>query len=107
MVDRLREGARLADQVSLVLRVAVIILGSKCPLACIHIARRSAPGDHEMAVKKHWDGMPLPGLLDTKARDGVVLRVDDDHLPTTSASGRRKAGKSFTRPLFYEWRLEN
>jgi len=35
-----------------------------------------------MAVKKHWGGMPLPGLLDAlKARDGVVLRVDDDHLP--------------------------
>jgi hypothetical protein len=40
------------------------------------------PVDREMAVKRGWDGMPLPGLLDAlKARDATVLRMDDDRLP--------------------------
>jgi hypothetical protein len=54
-----------------------------------------------MAVKKHWDGIPLPGLLDPlKARDGVVLRIDDDCLPDKGPGV--KQGKSFAGPLFYE-----
>jgi hypothetical protein len=67
------------------------------------------PVDHEMAVKKHWDGMPLPGLLEAlKARDGVVLRMDDDHLPDDKRfRASEKHGKSFAGPLFYEWRLES
>jgi hypothetical protein len=67
------------------------------------------PVDHEMAVKKRWDGMPLPGLLDAlKARDAVVLRMDDDHLPDDKRfRASDKQGKSFAGPLFYEWRLDN
>ncbi len=67
------------------------------------------PVDHEMALKKHWDGMPLPGLLDAlKARGGVVLRMDDDCPPEDGRfRASEKQGKSFAGPLFYEWRLEN
>jgi hypothetical protein len=65
------------------------------------------PVDHEMAVKKRWNG--LPGLLDAlKARGGVVLRMDDDDLPDdTRFRASENQGKSFAGPLFYEWRLEN
>ena len=61
-----------------------------------------------MAVKKHLDGMPLPGLLDAlKARDGVVLCMDDDRLPDDK---RFRAGEKLCElcagPLFYKWRLE-
>ena len=61
-----------------------------------------------MAVKKHLDGMPLPGLLDAlKARDGVVLRMDDDRLPDDKRfRAGEKQGESFAGPLFYKWRLE-
>jgi hypothetical protein len=67
------------------------------------------PVDHEMAVKKRWNGMPLPGLLEAlKARDSVVLRIDDDHLPDDKRfRASEKQAKSFAGPLFYEWRLEN
>ncbi|MGA8759993.1 MAG: hypothetical protein WB611_27480 [Stellaceae bacterium] len=67
------------------------------------------PVDHEMAVKKRWDGMPLPGLLDAlKARNDVVVRMDDDHLPDDKRfRASDKQGKSFAGPLFYEWRLDN
>ena len=62
-----------------------------------------------MAAKKHWDGMPLPALLDAlKARDGVVLRMDDDDLPHDKRlRASEKQGESFSGPLFYKWRLEN
>ena len=82
----------------------MIIPGSKLPAGAESTSPAALlPVDHEMAVKKHWDGMPLPGLLDAlKARDGVVLRMDDDHLPA-----REKQGESFAGPLFYEWRVEN
>jgi hypothetical protein len=53
--------------------------------------------------------MPLPGLLDAlKARDGVVLRMDDDDLPHDKRlRASEKQGESFSGPLFYKWRLEN
>jgi hypothetical protein len=53
--------------------------------------------------------MPLPGLLDAlKARDGVVLRMDDDDLPHDKRlRASEKHGESFSGPLFYKWRLEN
>jgi len=53
--------------------------------------------------------MPLPGLLDAlKARDGVVLRMDDDRLPDDKRfRAGEKRGESFAAPLFYEWRLES
>ena len=67
------------------------------------------PVDHEMAVKKHWDGMPLPGLLDAlKARNATVVRMDDDKLPDDKRfRASDKQGKSFAGPLFYEWRLDH
>ena len=35
------------------------------------------PVDQEMAQKKRWGGMPLPGLIDAlKARDATVVRID-------------------------------
>jgi hypothetical protein len=66
------------------------------------------PVDHEMAVKKRWDGMPLPGLLDAlMARDATVVRLDDEKLPEDKRfRASDKQGKSFAGPLFYEWRLE-
>ena len=65
------------------------------------------PVDHEMAVKKHWDGMPLPGLLTALQERGcAVVRMDkklpDD--PRFRASG--KQAQSFAGPLFYEWIME-
>jgi hypothetical protein len=67
------------------------------------------PVDHDMAVKKRWDGMPLPGLIEAlKARDGTVVRMDDDHVPNDARfRASDKQGISFKGPLFYEWRLEN
>jgi hypothetical protein len=53
--------------------------------------------------------MSLPGLLDAlKARDGVVLRMHDDHLPDDKRFRGAKSKANRSRgPLFYEWRLEN
>jgi hypothetical protein len=67
------------------------------------------PVDHEMAHKKRWDGMPLPGLLDAlKARDATVVRMDDDHLPDDPRfRASNEQGIKFKGPLFYEWRLES
>ncbi len=67
------------------------------------------PVDHDMAVKKRWDGMPLPGLLDAlKARDATVVRMDDEKLPDDKRfRASDKQGDSFEGPLFYEWRLDN
>jgi hypothetical protein len=67
------------------------------------------PVDHEMAVKKRWEGMPLPGLLEAlNAHDARVVRMDDDHLPNDPHfRASDKQGKSFRGPLFYEWRIEN
>jgi hypothetical protein len=66
------------------------------------------PVDHEMAHKKGWDGMPLPGLLDAlKAHNATVVRMDDDHLPNDPRfRASDKQGQSFTGPLFYEWVME-
>jgi len=66
------------------------------------------PVDHEMAVKKHWDGMPLPGLIDAlKAHDAKVARMDDANVPNdTRFRTSDKQGKSFKGPVFYEWRLD-
>jgi len=45
--------------------------------------------------------MPLPGLLDAlKARDGVVLRMDDDDLPHESASGPAKSKANRSRDRY-------
>jgi hypothetical protein len=65
------------------------------------------PVDHEMAVKKRWDGMPLEGLLDALKAQGVtVVRMDDDHLPKDPRfRASDKQGKSFTGSLFYEWTI--
>ena len=66
------------------------------------------PVDHEMAVKKRWDGMPLPGLIDALHDKGAtVVRIDDDHLPNDPRfrPGDKQA-KSFAGPLFYEWTIE-
>jgi hypothetical protein len=66
------------------------------------------PVDQEMARAKHWNGMPLPGLIEAlHAHGGTVARMDED-LPKDQrflASG--KQGKFFAGPLYYEWRLEN
>jgi hypothetical protein len=66
------------------------------------------PVDHEMAVKKRWDGMPLPGLIDALRTQGAtVVRMDDDHLPNDPRfRASDKQGQSFTGALFYEWVME-
>jgi hypothetical protein len=87
----------------------VIIPGSKLAAGAESTSPAALlPVDHEMAVKKHLDGMPLPGLLDAlKARDGVVLCMDDDRLPDDKRfRAGEKQGESFAGPLFYKWRLE-
>jgi len=43
------------------------------------------------------------------APEGVVLRMDDDHLPDEDDKrfgASEKQGESFAGPLFYKWRLE-
>jgi hypothetical protein len=66
------------------------------------------PVDREMAVKKRWNGMPLPGLIDALREQGaVVVRMDDDHLPNDPRfRASDEQGRSFTGPLFYEWVME-
>jgi hypothetical protein len=66
------------------------------------------PVDHEMAVKKRWNGMPLPGLIDAlRAQGATVVRMDDDHLPNDPRfRASEKQGQSFTGPLFFEWVME-
>ena len=66
------------------------------------------PIDHDMACKKEWSGMPLPGLIDALRTQGAtVVRIDDDHLPNDPRfRASDKLGRSFTGPLFYEWTLE-
>jgi len=65
------------------------------------------PVDHEMAVGKRWNGMPLPGLIDAlQTKGATVVRMDDDHLPNDPRfRASDKQGQSFEGPLFYEWRL--
>jgi len=70
------------------------------------------PVDHEMAVCKHWDDMPLPGLLDALGRKcgGQVVRMDK---PFPDALGGAKAAAHFPLrdpdcpgldgPLYYQW----
>ena len=82
---------------------AVIIPGRKLPVGAESKSPAALlPVDHEMAVNKHCDGMPLPSLLDTlKARDGVVLRMTTTICRTTSALREAKSkAKSFAGPLF-------
>jgi hypothetical protein len=55
------------------------------------------PVDHAMAVKKHWNGMPFPSLLDRlheKTR-GRVLRIDQD-VPKAPAGVSAARWKQFT-----------
>jgi hypothetical protein len=49
------------------------------------------PVDHQMAVKKHWDCMPLPDLVDRirEKTKGRVLRVDDN-VKTAADLGKLK-----------------
>jgi hypothetical protein len=46
------------------------------------------PVDHEMAAKKHWGQMPLPGLMMAlKERARAIVRVDDPQLKNTLPTG--------------------
>jgi hypothetical protein len=65
------------------------------------------PVDHDMAVKKRWNGMPLPGLIAAlKERDCAVVRIDEA-LPNDK---RFRAGSAnsryFNGPLYYEWAFQ-
>jgi hypothetical protein len=65
------------------------------------------PVDHEMAKKKHWDGMPLPGLIDAlKARDATVARMDETLPNHARFHASTAVGKFIEGPLYYEWTLE-
>ncbi len=66
------------------------------------------PVDHAMAVKKRWDGMPLPGLIDAfRDRGATVVRIDDEHLPNNPRfRAGDKQSQFFAGPLFYEWTIE-
>lgn len=65
------------------------------------------PVDHEMAVKKHWNGMPLPGLIDAlKERDCIVVRMDDPEPPPHSRVRVGPPATHFAGPLYYEWNFD-
>src|SRR6516165_7436495 len=60
-----------------------------------------APSESRNGGQEALDGMPLPGLLDAlNARDGVVLRMDDDDLPHESASGPAKSKANRSRDRY-------
>jgi hypothetical protein len=62
------------------------------------------PVDHEMAVAKKWNGMPLPELIDAlKERDCIVVRMDDPAPPPRSRVRTGPTAKHFAGPLYYEW----
>ena len=70
------------------------------------------PVDHAMALVKHWDDMPLPGLLAALDRKcaGRVVRMD---APFPDVLGGAQAASGFAArdpacpglpgPLYYEW----
>lgn len=65
------------------------------------------PVDREMAVRKHWNRMPLPGLIDAlRDRCGDHLIRLDEPLPPGLADVRASRG-TFAEgdPLYYEWEL--
>jgi len=62
------------------------------------------PVDHEMAVRKKWNGMPLPELIDALTeRDCIVVRMDDPEPPPQSRIRIGPLAKHFAGPLYYEW----
>jgi hypothetical protein len=62
------------------------------------------PVDHDMAVKKRWNGMPLPQLIDAlKERDCMVVRMDDPEPPPESRVRRGAPANTFAGSLYYEW----
>ncbi len=70
------------------------------------------PVDHEMAKVKHWDAMPLPGLLDALDRKcgGQVVQMDKpfpDALGGAAAAAlfpaRDPACPGLDGPLYYQW----
>jgi len=66
------------------------------------------PVNHEMAIKKRWGNMPLPGLVDAlKQRSGgCVVRIDEDFAPDPSATKAIAFAKNLlTNKLFYEWTM--
>lgn len=65
------------------------------------------PVDHDMAVKKHWDGMPLPQLIDAlKERNCIVVRMDDPEPPPQSRVRAGPPASSFAAALYYEWSFD-
>ena len=65
------------------------------------------PVDHAMAVEKHWDGMPLPQLIDAlKERNCIVVRTDDPAPPPQSRVRAGPAATSFAGSLYYEWSFD-
>jgi beta-lactamase superfamily II metal-dependent hydrolase len=62
------------------------------------------PVDHDMAVKKRWNGMPLPQLIDAlKERDCIVVRMDDPAPPLQSGVRTGPSAAEFAGSLYYEW----
>jgi hypothetical protein len=70
------------------------------------------PVDHQMAVKKHWGQMPLPGLITAlKEKAQVLVRVDEPAgspaVVTASKTFRDKTAADGSalpnEPLYYEW----
>jgi len=65
------------------------------------------PVDHDMAVKKHWNGMPLQQLLDAfKERDCIVVRMDDPAPPPQSRVRTGPPAENFAGSLYYEWSFD-
>ena len=65
------------------------------------------PVDHDMAVKKHWNGMPLPQLIDAlKERACVVVRMDDPAPPPQSRVRAGPPASNFAGALYYEWSFD-
>jgi beta-lactamase superfamily II metal-dependent hydrolase len=65
------------------------------------------PVDHDMAVRKHWDGMPLPQLVDAfKERDCIVVRMDDPAPPSQSRVRTGPPADNFAGSLYYEWSFD-
>jgi hypothetical protein len=65
------------------------------------------PVDHDMAVEKHWNGMPLPQLIDAlKERDCIVVRMDDPAPPPQSRVRAGPPATNFAGSLYYEWSFD-
>jgi hypothetical protein len=65
------------------------------------------PVDHEMALKKGWGRMPLPGLIAAlNERDCTVVRMDDNLPNDKHFRASKGSGKYIKGPLYYEWALE-